>query len=212
MLLLAQGFAAWLFFLGIAMLVAILLRRFYRYQAKQKKNQKENDAPIVSSQSSPDKPRQPLIDAPPEIIRWQVEMHELAREMKAELDTKMVALQKLIQLANQAEQRLTKAVEASQTSQVDQSRINTSTLETLSEIASILGTQTSEESLNRLTELTNISDASLGISGGSHEQVKQVFYFADQGWSAIKISEKLQLPVGDVELILSLRVPQIPKD
>ena len=45
---------------------------------------------------------------PVELLRWQVEMHETARDMKAEIDTKMVALQTLIRSAREEEERLLK--------------------------------------------------------------------------------------------------------
>ncbi len=43
---------------------------------------------------------------PVDFIRWQVEMHETARELKAEIDTKMVALNTLIRSAREEEERL----------------------------------------------------------------------------------------------------------
>ena len=51
-----------------------------------------------------------LADAPPEIGRWQVEMYELSRDMKGELDTKMAVLQLLIRNASAAADRLERAV------------------------------------------------------------------------------------------------------
>ncbi len=51
-----------------------------------------------------------LADAPPEINRWQVEMYELSREMKGELDTKMAVLQILIRNASEAAERLEQAL------------------------------------------------------------------------------------------------------
>jgi hypothetical protein len=40
-----------------------------------------------------------LADAPPEVLRWQVEMHETARDLKAELDSKLSAIQALVAMA-----------------------------------------------------------------------------------------------------------------
>ena len=56
-------------------------------------------------------PQQPLRDAPADISRWQVEMHDLARDLKGELDTKMVVLQRLIIDAREQADRLEKIVE-----------------------------------------------------------------------------------------------------
>ena len=50
------------------------------------------------------------LDAPPEVLRWEVEMHETARELSAQLDSKMGALQALIREADRAAARLEAAV------------------------------------------------------------------------------------------------------
>jgi hypothetical protein len=49
-----------------------------------------------------------LADAPVEVLRWQVEMHETARDLQAELDTKMRALQVLMRDADEKIARLEK--------------------------------------------------------------------------------------------------------
>jgi hypothetical protein len=51
-----------------------------------------------------------LADAPPEILRWQVEMHETARDLKAEIDTKLAALSALTIAARQERERLEEAL------------------------------------------------------------------------------------------------------
>ena len=47
-----------------------------------------------------------LSDAPPEVLRWHVELHETARDLKAEIDTKLAALQALTRLAQEEADRL----------------------------------------------------------------------------------------------------------
>lgn len=42
-----------------------------------------------------------LRDAPSEVLRWQVEMHETARDLKGELDTRIALLNATIRLADQ---------------------------------------------------------------------------------------------------------------
>ena len=39
--------------------------------------------------------------APVDLLRWQVEMHDTARDVKAEIDTKLLALQSLMIVANE---------------------------------------------------------------------------------------------------------------
>jgi hypothetical protein len=48
----------------------------------------------------------PLRDAPPEVHRWHVEMHDVARELTAQLDSKMRALQSFTRAAAQEADRL----------------------------------------------------------------------------------------------------------
>jgi hypothetical protein len=66
--------------------------------------------PLASSRTSFAKPAEPLAaertTEPVEMLRWQVEMHETARDLKAEIDSKMVALQILIRDARQEQERL----------------------------------------------------------------------------------------------------------
>ncbi len=46
------------------------------------------------------------LGAPPEVLRWQVELHDMARELKAELDSKMLAVTALARSYEQASKRL----------------------------------------------------------------------------------------------------------
>ena len=90
------------------MLTVILLRRWSRYFKRQKKAARKESRATARRESQPN---QPLLDAPPEILRWQVEMHETARELKAELDTKIAVLQRLTIDARRESQRLEQAVD-----------------------------------------------------------------------------------------------------
>ncbi|QDT07638.1 hypothetical protein K227x_60660 [Rubripirellula lacrimiformis] len=50
----------------------------------------------------------PLADAPPEVQRWQVGMFDLQRELKAELDTRIVIVQTLLRQVDESVRRLEK--------------------------------------------------------------------------------------------------------
>ncbi len=97
---------------GIAMMLVILLRRSGRYYHKLKRQAKRAAKP-TAQQTRREKQManmfdraSPLLDAPSTVIRWQVEMQELARELKAEIDTKMRILQVLVRRSNEAAERL----------------------------------------------------------------------------------------------------------
>lgn len=46
------------------------------------------------------------LGAPAEVLRWQVELHDLARELKAELDSKLIAVRTMTTAYDQAARRL----------------------------------------------------------------------------------------------------------
>lgn len=50
------------------------------------------------------------LGAPPDALRWQVELHDLGRELKGELDSKMLAVQKLSRSYDQAANRLSELI------------------------------------------------------------------------------------------------------
>src|SRR5581483_7233435 len=50
------------------------------------------------------------LDAPRDVRQWEVEMHELARELRGQLDNKIAILEHLIQEATQQADRLEAAV------------------------------------------------------------------------------------------------------
>ena len=95
--------------LGLSLLAVMLLRRSFRYYGHRKPGRIE--PPIVRTSRPIDDAREPLADAPPEMARWQVEMHQVARDVKGELDTKMRMLLELICRARLERERLETALE-----------------------------------------------------------------------------------------------------
>jgi len=85
-----QNKASLLFAVGVVLAIAILMRRWNRYFRRRPSRRDAKAAALSASRTE-----QPLMDAPPEILRWQVEMHETARDLKAELDTKIAVLERL---------------------------------------------------------------------------------------------------------------------
>jgi hypothetical protein len=87
-------------FAGIAILTWVFLRKTYRRRRK-------IAAPLPLNPSIPSS-AQPLIDAPRELARWQVEMHQLARDLKAEVETKIGLLRHTAIMARCEADRLEK--------------------------------------------------------------------------------------------------------
>ena len=50
------------------------------------------------------------LGAPSEVLRWQVELHDLARELKAELDSKLLAVRAMTNSYDQATRRLAEMI------------------------------------------------------------------------------------------------------
>ena len=99
MTLIADSGTAYLVFMGTALLVTwILLTKTHRYL---RQNSRPVPAPQGFGQRAAETP--PGAAAPPvETAAWEVQMHELARELSARLDSKMRALEQLTREANRA--------------------------------------------------------------------------------------------------------------
>jgi hypothetical protein len=86
---------------GIILLGWILARRQIRSRSRLH-SQGVADRDLRKQRVEADKPHGvPLASAPPELQRWQVEMFDLQRELKAELDMKIVVVQSLIRQADE---------------------------------------------------------------------------------------------------------------
>jgi hypothetical protein len=107
--LLLQNKSALLFAAGTGALVFFLMRfwsRRYLHASPAPRSE-----PLAPRRIREAAPQQPLRDAPAEIARWQVEMHDLARDLKGELDTKIAILQRLVIDARGAAERLEKVLD-----------------------------------------------------------------------------------------------------
>lgn len=91
---------------AILVLTIPLLLRLYRYQSRLKRR----GSNLHTRHQTTPHPRDQLANAPDSVIRWEVGMQELARDLKAEIDSKMIALGHLIRDADRAAERLEKAL------------------------------------------------------------------------------------------------------
>ena len=114
--------------LGLTMLAVMLLRRYFRYYGRRKPGR--IDPPIVRVARTDRAPREPLLDAPREMTRWQVEMHQVARDVNGQLDTKMRMLLELIRQARLEREQLERAIERAENTEATPDR---TTLEELSQ-------------------------------------------------------------------------------
>lgn len=172
-----SGFASWApLTLGMLLLIAILLRRTYRRYGRHGRRRASSKPAQVSSP----RPRQtPLRDAPPEILQWQVEMQEIARDVKAELDTKMIALQTLVRVAQQEIHQLESAIARAEDQRLD----------------------------GRLLPRSHQPPQPSHLPG-TRQQRRDAYRLADLGHSPAAIADFLGTSLGDVDLILGCRTSQ----
>jgi hypothetical protein len=125
-----------------------------------------------------------LSDAPPEVLRWHVEMHETARDLKAEIDTKLALLQILIRDANAAATRLEQAAERAEKLGVRDS------------LAAIEAWATEEPHYEMPPNTT---------APAAPPESSRIYALADRGYSWASIAHETGLPLGEVEMAMSLR-------
>jgi hypothetical protein len=216
----AQGTSV--IFLGaVALTTAILLFRAQRYFG----NRRSDQSYIVRSPRSAAEDRRPSLDAPPEKQRWEVQMHETARELMATLDTKMRALGHLVREANQVIVRLENLLDGARSEPNPQDAgvpaVDRTEAREGHQTAVADPRPTQAEGL-RLTEVipppAPSAKAALAFRVSAAESPAEqpksdgryadLYALADTGCDAAEISRRLGTPVGEVELILGLRDAQ----
>ena len=171
---------------GIALVTAWMLgrsRRFFR--------RSRSSDPIVHTERPAAKTPGIPVDAPPELLRWEVHMQETARELSAQLDNKMRALQTLVAEADRAALRL------------EQARAKTQATETRQTVVKLPreGVQT-PEAAGRSSEETKNSSPAL-----TDEAIKEEAYIlSDYGFTPLDIASRVGTSVDEVRRILAERL------
>ena len=182
--------ASWgIFACGVLLLIFLLMKRSRRYTCRAKRDARQQHKRLVE----PDRDAA-LIDAPREVLRWQVGMHETARDLKAELDSKIGVLNATIRVAREETERLEAAIDRAE-------RLGLSVCpDPLAEIERIA--ETNDSTPGKLSELNTSPVADRSPLESHHSQI---YALADQGCPAQAIATSTGIPCGDVELVLSLR-------
>jgi hypothetical protein len=178
---------------GVALAALVLLRA-----ARRRPGQTAAFPPPASDRSR----TSALADAPPELLRWQVEMHETARDLKAELNSKLAALQALVALAREERALLEATISRLGHAESDQPRGTLAALENLGDPAALDDPQRLAQVASRLPALRD--EIAVDLFDRDRQSL-DVSRLADQGLTPASIAEHLRLPLGEVELLLSLR-------
>jgi hypothetical protein len=183
-----------LFIAALAITTWLLLMRSHRYFTRQK----EPAAPEARSLGTVREERGHHLDAPATAARWEVEMHDTARELSAQLDTKMSALQALIADADRAAARLETALgQASETSRP----ADFPDVRPVSQAEALKSPRGSDPPLAAGTTPA-ASDADRTAQQRRREEICTL---ADYGFTPAEIARRVGSPIGEVELILGLR-------
>jgi len=201
-------------FLGaLGLIIGWLLLRSHRHFRARPEDYLTTVGP---ERSTPTRPAHHL-EAPREMVQWEVQMHELARELRAQLDTKMRVLQHLIGEADRAAARLESALAAASDGQRQP--------EPLSQVSPAIsgddsgfwlgesriagqaeGLKAAGADSQPLRERQNVQDLDLSAEKPPPAQrYQEVYALADGGLDAPEIAQRVGIPVGEIELILSLR-------
>lgn len=172
-----------LFLGGLALTCGVLLFRTHRQLSARSRT--ELSSPANWSRPKSDTAQGHRLDAPHELRRWEVEMHELARDLNAQLDTKIGILQELVRQAAAQAERLEAAIAAA------------APLERSGKAPAIESTPIAKSA--RI-------DARVSRPGATAARRQtEIYSLADQGLPTAAIATRLGCPIGEVELILGLR-------
>ena len=180
--------------LGIGLFVFVLLKRVRRGfgEATHYRSKTTGGAALHSVKVS--KQQEP----------WEVEMHALARQLKGEIDTKARALERLIQMADEARQGLDSSIQRAESlGLLEQQSFATASLERN------ISPEYAAAPAARAASVTRAGTSStrfrLGDNLADDPRFERVYALADAGFSAARIASQVGSQVGEVELILSLR-------
>jgi hypothetical protein len=179
------GTAQIVFLLGLGLVIVVLLVRSKRYFRQVTQYQ----VPVARPHRKADRAK--ASSAPPHgVEKWEVAMHDLARELSGQLDSKIRVLELLIREADEAAARLEAAV-GKKSDAV--SRSTRAALEAPKSPRRIQPTAKAE------------IDAKKPLKIADNPRFERVYALADAGMSVATIANQIGSQVGEVELILSLR-------
>lgn len=177
-----------LFLSGLALVCAVLLFRTHRQLNTRPKGRLSH--PSTWSKAAPSKPSAAHhLDMPREAQRWEVEMHDTARELRGQLDTKISVLQHLIRDAAEQAARLEAALDRAGKLDLGSSR-SAPRLQT-APIHAVEHARSSAEPAK--------------TASPTARRYAEIYALADSGLASAAIAHRVGSPIGEIELILGLR-------
>jgi hypothetical protein len=179
--------------------VFLLIRT--RSQLARQRQQWAAEAAETADREGPRKAASLLLDRlPDDLARWDVEMHETARQLSAQLDAKLGLLQSLIAEADRAAARLEDALDRAYPNLPPGSQA-----ESLRPAAGLARDVRHDPEMAAAESRGSVADGDPPPATDRARRRAEIYRLADYGFAAAEIARRVGSPVGEVELILSLR-------
>ncbi len=207
MLVVAQnGYASYVFLAILAITVYVLLARAQRHSARTSRGRASPDPP--GNQRGGYAFRQEALD---EMTQCASQMQETSQELCARLESKMAALEERIREADRAAARLEAAVAAAerQIARVSDSPseaappagVDSPELPPVSQAEALRSAGTGDAR----PPVGSRNDDDTPARPAPERRYEEIYMLADYGLAPSEIAQRVGSPIGEVELILSLR-------
>ncbi len=195
-------------FLGALVLtIALVLLRTQRYYARTT-SARPSLAPPERTACSPSGP---TLGAPTPMVNWEVEMHDMARQLAAQLDSKIRVLEHLLHEADRAAARLEAAIAAAPSCAPPPEATGSPQRPSLP-LDRPIGPPVSQaealkaaSSTDRAPPTPRGAESFAGPRPRADQRYEPIYTLADYGYDPAEIARRTGTPVGEVQLILSLR-------
>jgi hypothetical protein len=185
-----------IFVVVTAFVLMLRTQRQLRQSGKTSKAAKPNTAHVDKKDCRPGAKE---MKAQHQVEHWEVRMHDLARELSAQLDSKMSALEHLIQDAERQITRLDARLNRKPESGAETAAAPDRT-------ASLPAPHITTQAAALATSKSMVNQPSRQASPPPKERrFDEVYALADAGHTSAAIASRVGSPVGEIELILSLR-------
>ncbi|HEX3999133.1 MAG TPA: hypothetical protein VHX65_11330 [Pirellulales bacterium] len=214
------GAAQVVFLLGLSLMIVVLLVRSRRYFRQVSEYQVPRaDAPPIAAPSSgapqaAGSQRSASAAAPPrDFERWEVAMHDLARDLSGQLDSKIRILELLIRESDKAAARLEAALarsrETTESGKTDRAELQVTAAKASQPPTGVPPKRPPIRAAVNATEPRRVPAiapaGSTTADGADKPRFDRVYALADAGLSPATIASQIGSQVGEVELILGIR-------
>ncbi len=201
-------FIGYLFLAAVVVWVFVTVKRGQHRLARQNARRRALDSPLEEPPESP-YPR----GLPDSTVRRQVEVHETVRELLVQLDSKIGALEQWIREADRVAARFESALAAARP-EILRPAVPDRSSEAASDAAHepYAAPPGSQADALRSAGVTGVKpkpdvyeDTMVAARPASDRRYEEIYALADYGLEPAEIAQRVGSPVGEVQLILSLR-------